>query len=42
MAERESCKHFVFMRVHGSDLMTNGNNADEIIGDFVVKNSLFL
>ena len=37
MPETESCKHFVFMGAHCGDLMTNGNNADGIIGDVGVK-----
>ena len=34
MTERASGKHCVFIRAYCSDLMTIGNNADEIVGDF--------
>ena len=37
MTERASCKHFVFIRAHCSDLMTIRNNADEIVGDLGVE-----
>ena len=37
ITEGASCKHFVFIRAHCSDLMTIGNNADEIVGDFGVE-----
>ena len=37
MTERASCKHCVFIRAYCSDLMTIGNNADEIVGDFGVE-----
>ena len=37
MSERASCKHLVFIRAHCRDLMTIGNNADEIVSDFGVE-----